>query len=387
MTTIPYGRQHVSEEDIAAVEVVLRSDWLTQGPAVDRFEDVVRAYCGASHAVAVNSATSALHLACRALELGPGDSLWTSPNTFVASANAALYCGAEVDFVDIDPKTYNMSIESLSEKLERGRRAGKLPKVVMPVHFAGQSCDMREIDRLGAHYGFSVIEDASHAIGGSYGGKPVGNCEYSSIAVFSFHPVKIITTGEGGMATTKDAGLAERMRLLRSHGVTRDPRQMTGTAHGPWSYEQIDLGYNYRMTDIQAALGASQMKRIDEFVAKRHEIARRYDELLSNLPVVLPWQDPGTSSAYHLYPVCIDEDRTLHSRLQVFTRLRERHIGVNVHYIPVHTQPYFQSLGLRPGDFPQSECYYAKAISLPIHPRLSEEDQNLVINALGEALQ
>ncbi len=387
MITIPYGRQDVNEEDIAAVETVLRSDWLTQGPAVEKFEDAVRAYCGASHAVAVNSATSALHLACRALDLGPGDILWTSPNTFVASANAALYCGANIDFVDIDPRTYNMSVDALAEKLERCERSNKLPKVVMPVHFAGQSSDMRQIGTLAVRYGFSIVEDASHAIGGSYGGKRIGNCEYSSIAVFSFHPVKIITTGEGGMAITNNPKLASRMRLLRSHGVTRDPEQMTAKAQEPWFYEQIDLGYNYRMTDMQAALGASQMKRIDEFVAKRHQIARHYDDLLSELPLVLPWQDSASRSAYHLYPICVDDVRSAHSRLQVFTRLREGHVGVNVHYIPVHTQPYFRSLGFRPGDYPQAERYYAGAISLPLHARLSDEDQSLVVDTLRNALQ
>lgn len=387
MMTIPYGRQDVSEEDIAAVEAVLRSDWLTQGPAVENFEDVVRAYCGASHAVAVNSATSALHLACRALGLGKGDILWTSPNTFVASANAALYCGADVDFVDIDPRTYNMSARLLEEKLERCDKSGRLPKLVMPVHYAGQPCDMREFARLGARFGFSIVEDASHAIGATYAGKRVGNCEYSSVTVFSFHPVKIVTTGEGGMATTNDPVLARRMRLLRSHGITREPAQMTGPAKGPWFYEQIDLGYNYRMTDIQAALGASQMRRIDDFVAKRHSQAQRYESLLSGLPVSLPWQHPDSRSAYHLYPICIDGDRTSRSRVDVFSRLREGGIGVNVHYIPVHTQPYFRSLGFRPGDFPQAERYYSRTISLPLHPRLSLEDQNRVSNTLREAFQ
>ena len=382
MISIPYGRQDINDEDIDAVEAVLRSDWLTQGPAVERFEEAVTHYCGAAHAVAVNSATSALHLACRALDLGPGDILWTSPNTFVASANAALYCGAGIDFVDIDPRTYNMSVDALAQKLEEREKTGKLPKVVMPVHFAGQSCDMGEIGRLAVRYGFSIIEDASHAIGGQCDGAPVGNCAYSSITVFSFHPVKIITTGEGGMAVTNDAGLSDRMRLLRSHGVTRNPEWMIGEAHGPWYYEQVDLGYNYRLTDMQAALGASQMKRIDEFVAKRHQIAGRYDELLSSLPVVLPWQHPASRSAYHLYPICIDRDHTSSSRSTAFAALRENGIGVNVHYIPVHTQPHFRALGFNPGDFPRAEAYYAGAISIPLHPRMGEDDQMRVVDVL-----
>jgi len=386
MITIPYGRQDVNEEDIAAVETVLRSDWLTQGPAVERFEEAVRTYCGASHAVAMNSATSALHLACRALELGPGDALWTSPNTFVASANAALYCGARIDFVDIDPRTYNMSVAALSEKLEKARKAGRLPKVVMPVHFAGQSCQMEEIASLAKQYKFSVIEDASHAIGGQYKGKAVGSCVHSAITVFSFHPVKIVTTGEGGMAVTQDSGLASRMRLLRSHGVTRDPGQMSSKAHGPWFYEQIDLGYNYRMTDIQAALGASQMGRIEEFVMKRQALAKRYDDLLADLPLLLPWQSPLSRSAYHLYPICLDRDRSSLSRSQVFACLRENGIGANVHYIPVHTQPYFRAFGFDVGDFPQAERYYADAISLPLHPRLQDEDLLRIVAVLRQVL-
>jgi len=386
MGQIPYGRQDVTEEDIAAVEVVLRSDWLTQGPAVELFEDAVRQYCAASFAVAMNSATSALHVACMALELGPGDTLWTSPNTFVASANAALYCGARIDFVDIDDRTYNMSVTALAEKLADARRNGKLPKVVMPVHFAGQSCDMRSIGRLAQEYGFKVIEDASHAIGGHYLGKPVGTCEYSSIAVFSFHPVKIVTTAEGGMAVTNDPETAERMRLLRSHGVTRDPKRMRAAAQGPWYYEQVALGYNYRMTDIHAALGSSQMKRIDAYVRARHAIAARYDEALADLPVVLPWQDPDCHSAYHLYPVQIDALKTSRPRHEVFARLRERQIGVNVHYIPVHTQPYYRALGFEGRSFPAAERYYAGALSLPLFPALDAPRQDSVVRALREAL-
>ncbi|HEX4984487.1 MAG TPA: UDP-4-amino-4,6-dideoxy-N-acetyl-beta-L-altrosamine transaminase [Burkholderiales bacterium] len=382
---IPYGRQDISESDIAAVVEVLRSDWLTQGPVVESFEETVRRHCWAGHAVAVNSATSALHLACRAIGLGPGDTLWTSPNTFVASANAALYCGADVDFVDIDSRTYNLSVPALAEKLERASRSGTLPKVVMPVHFAGQSCDLEGIAQLAHRYGFSVLEDASHAIGGEYKGAPIGDCRFSSMAVFSFHPVKIVTTGEGGMAVTNDSRLADRMRELRSHGITRDPGRMESRAHGPWYYEQTDLGYNYRLTDMQAALGKSQMGRIGEFVDARHRIARRYGELLADLPLILPWQDPDGRSAYHLYPVCIDPARTKASRLEVFGKLRASGIGVNVHYIPVHTQPYYRRLGFRPGDFPAAEGYYGRAMSLPMFPGLTEQAQLDVVACLHEA--
>ena len=387
MIQIPYGRQDINEEDIAAVEAVLRSDWLTQGPAVEGFEEAVRGYCGAACGVAMNSATSALHLACRALGLGPGDLMWTSPNTFVASANAARYCGASVDFVDIDERTYNISTAALTEKLTTVRKQkGVLPKIVMPVHFAGQSCDMREIGRLAKEFGFSVIEDASHAIGGRYLDRPVGDCRYSSIAVFSFHPVKIVTTGEGGMAVTNDAELASRMRLLRSHGVTRDPGQMKGPPQGPWYYEQIELGYNYRMTDIQAALGTSQMQRINDYVRTRHAIAERYDRALADLPVVLPWQSPHTHSAYHLYPIRIDSSKTSRTREEVFARMRNGGIGVNVHYIPVHTQPYYRTLGFKDKSFPVAEQYYKNVMSLPLFPGLDENRQTEVISVLRKAL-
>lgn len=387
MIQIPYGRQGINEEDIAAVEVVLKSEWLTQGPAVERFEEAVRGYCGARHGVAMNSATSALHLACRALGLGPGDLMWTSPNTFVASANAALYCGASVDFVDIDERTYNMSASALAEKLETVRRQnGVLPKIVMPVHFAGQSCDMREIGGLAEEFGFSVIEDASHAIGGRYLDTHVGDCRYSSITVFSFHPVKIVTTGEGGMAVTNDAELASRMRLLRSHGVTRDPQLMKGPLQGSWYYEQIELGYNYRMTDIQAALGTSQMQRIDYFLRMRHAIADRYKEELADLPLVLPWQGPDTYSAYHLYPVRIDPLRTQKKRGEVFARMRAAGIGVNVHYIPAHMQPYYKTLGFEDKVFPVAERYYESVISLPLFPALAVAQQDTVVDELRKAL-
>jgi UDP-4-amino-4,6-dideoxy-N-acetyl-beta-L-altrosamine transaminase len=384
---IPYGRQDISDSDIQAVVAVLRSDFLTQGPAVPAFEAAVARYCDVDYAVAVNSATSALHIACMALGVGKGDVVWTSPITFVASANCALYCGAEVDFVDIDPRTYNLGVEPLAEKLALAAQAGRLPKVVIPVHLCGQACDMQAIHALSQRYGFKIIEDASHAIGGRYKGEPLGNCRYSDITVFSFHPVKIITTGEGGMALTSDAGLAKRMQLLRSHGITRDPADMTQEPDGPWYYEQIDLGFNYRMTDMQAALGLSQMDRLDEFVARRHALARRYDELLADLPVALPWQQPVNYSAYHLYPVVLDRARTEADRGLVFSTMRRAGIGVNVHYIPVHTQPYDRQLGFAAGDFPAAEAYYAGAISLPLYYGLGEQDQDRVVAVLGRVLQ
>lgn len=384
---IPYGRQDVDRADIDAVVEVLQSDWLTQGPSVDRFERAMADYCGAAHAVAICNATAALHLACRALGLGSGDMLWTSPNTFVASANCALYCGANVDFVDIDPATYNMSVAALQTKLEHADRAGKLPKVVVPVHFAGQSCDMRAIRVLADRYGFAIIEDASHAVGAKYLGEPVGSCRYSDVTVFSFHPVKIITTGEGGMALTNRSDVAERLRLLRSHGITRDPESMVGDVEGAWYYEQVDLGFNYRITDIQAALGLSQLQRLGDFVARRTELAARYDRMLAGLPVNLPWQHPDTASAWHLYVICIDESRTSCSRRKLFERLRAAGVGVNVHYIPVHTQPYYRKLGFQRGDFPVAEDYYDHAISLPLFPALTDEQQDEVVAHLASILQ
>ncbi len=383
---IPYGRQDITEADIAAVEAVLRSDFLTQGPAVPRFEQAVAEYCGTAHGVAVNSATSALHIACLALDLGPGDRLWTSPNTFVASANCARYCGAEVDFVDIDPRTYNLSVEALTAKLEQAEREGRLPKIVIPVHFAGQPCDMAAIHALGQRYGFHVIEDASHAIGGKYKGEFIGNGRYSDITVFSFHPVKIITTAEGGMALTNDAELANKMTLLRSHGITRDPAQMTHAPDGPWYYQQIELGFNYRMTDIQAALGISQMARLDHYVARRHKLAARYDALLADLPVNCPWQHPDNYSGLHLYVIRLQLDQIRKTHRAVFDALREQGIGVNLHYIPVHTQPYYQQMGFKAGDFPEAERYYAEAISLPMYQGLTEADQDRVVRTIKDAL-
>ena len=382
---IPYGRQSINQDDIDAVEKILRSDFLTQGPAVPAFEDSIQRYCDVKYGVAVNSATSALHIACLALEVGPGDCVWTTPISFVASANCALYCGATIDFVDINPLTYNLSIERLAEKLSHAERSGKLPKVVIPVHLSGQSCDMEAISRLSQQYGFSVIEDASHAIGGRYQNQPIGNCRYSDITVFSFHPVKIITTGEGGMALTNNPVLAKKMRLFRSHGITREESEMTHDSDGPWYYEQIELGLNYRMTDIQAALGVSQMSRVDAYVAHRHEIAAHYDRLLAGLPVQVPAQDRDYS-ALHLYIIRLKLDLIGKSHHDVFVALREQGVGVNLHYIPIHTQPYYREMGFSSGDFPEAERYYREAISLPIFPGLSETDLDKVVDALKVAI-
>jgi UDP-4-amino-4,6-dideoxy-N-acetyl-beta-L-altrosamine transaminase len=382
---IPYGRQEISQADIDAVVAVLRSDFLTQGPMVPRFEAVIAGYVGVRHAVAVNSATSALHIACLALGLGPGDWLWTTPVTFVASANCGLYCGAQVDFIDIDPRTCNISLSALEHKLALAEQQGKLPKIVVPVHFAGQSCEMKTIKALADRYGFKLIEDASHAIGGKYLGEPVGNCRYSDITIFSFHPVKIVTTAEGGMALTNDPELASRMALLRSHGITREPAQMTHEPDGAWYYQQIALGYNYRMTDMQAALGISQMNRLDEFVARRHEIATRYNVLLAELPLITPWQHQDTHSALHLYPVRLKLDKISTSHRAVFDCLRSQDIGVNLHYIPVHMQPYYQAIGFSVGDYPEAERYYTEAITLPMYPNLSDAQQDQVVKALRRA--
>jgi UDP-4-amino-4,6-dideoxy-N-acetyl-beta-L-altrosamine transaminase len=383
---IPYGRQDITEADIQAVVDVLRSDFLTQGPAVPAFENAVADYCGAQHAVAVNSATSALHIACLALGVGPGDWVWTSPITFVASANCALYCGAQVDFVDIDPRTYNLSLECLAEKLEQAEKTARLPKVVIPVHLAGQPCDMRSIHALGQRYGFKIIEDASHAIGGRYKGKPIGNSRYSDITVFSFHPVKIITTAEGGMVLTNDAQQAKRLRLLRSHGVTRDAADMTHAPDGPWYYQQIDLGFNYRMTDLQAALGSSQMQRLDEFVARRHTIAQRYDGLLAGLPLVTPWQHPDSYSGLHLYVIRFKLAEIRNSHCEVFEALRAAGVGVNLHYIPVYRQPYYERIGFKAEHCPEAERYYAEAMSLPMYSGLTDKQQDQVVSALRAAV-
>ena len=384
---IPYGQQDINQADIDSVVDVLQSDFLTQGPQVPLFEKKVSDYCGSEFGVAVNSATSALHVACLALGLGKGDWLWTSPNTFVASANCGLYCGAKIDFVDIDPRTYNLSAEKLEQKLIQAKKNDNLPKIVIPVHFAGQSCDMRKIHSLSQEYGFKIIEDASHAIGGKYLDQPIGGCQYSDIAVFSFHPVKIITTAEGGLATTNDKELSERMRLFRSHGVTRDPELMTKESSGSWYYQQVELGFNYRVTELQAALGVSQIERLDEFVTLRHKRQKRYDKFLKNLPVVTPYQDMDSYSALHLYPIQIQTDKVKSTRKEIFKALRKNDIGVNVHYIPVHTQPYYENKGFKKGDFPNAESYYESAISIPLFHAMTFEQQDQVIVALEKVLK
>jgi len=369
---IPYGRQDISQTDIDAVVEVLRSDFLTQGPMVPRFEEAVAQYCGTQHAVAVNSATSALHIACLALDLGPGDLLWTSPNTFVASANCAIYCGAEIDFVDIDPRTYNMSVERLKEKLIHSEKEGRLPKIVMPVHFAGQACDMPAIYALSQQYGFKIIEDASHAIGASYNNIKIGSCNHSNITVFSFHPVKIITTGEGGMAMTNDTTVANHMQRLRTHGITNDIELMQPRPDNEiWNYQQIELGFNHRMADMQAALGLSQMQRLDEFVSRRHEIAERYDADLRSLPITTPHQAPDAYPSYHLYPIRVSEAESGKTQRQVYDSLWQNGVAANLHYIPVHRQPYYERLGFKAGDFPEAEQFHREVISLPMYPLLA----------------
>lgn len=383
---IPYGRQDITQADIDAVVAVLQSDYLTQGPMVPAFERVVANHVGAKHALAVNSATSALHIACLALGLGPGDWLWTTPITFVASANCGLYCGAKVDFVDIDPRTYNLSSQALEAKLIQAKETGTLPKVLVAVHLCGQPCDMAAIHALGQEYGFKIIEDASHAIGGRYKDEFIGNGRYSDITVFSFHPVKIITTAEGGMALTNSDELAAEMALLRSHGITRDAVQMTHAPDGPWYYQQIGIGFNYRMTELQAALGVSQMQRLDAYVARRHELARRYDQFLADLPVVTPWQHPDSYSGLHLYVIRLQLEKVKKTQRQVFEGLRESGVGVNLHYIPVHTQPHYERMGFKSGDFVEAERYYAEAISLPMYQTLTEAQQDEVLAAIRKVL-
>ena len=381
---IPYGKQNINQADIDSVIDVLKSDFLTQGPQVPLFEDKVTKYCGARHGVAVNSATSALHIACLALDLGRGDYLWTSPNSFVASANCGLYCGAQVDFVDIDPLTYNLSSLELEKKLIQAKKENKLPKIVIPVHFAGQSCDMRKIHSLSKKYDFKIVEDASHAIGGKYLDRPIGGCQYSDITVFSFHPVKIITTAEGGLATTNSAKLAEKMQLFRSHGVTRDAKLMTKETEGDWYYQQVELGFNYRMTELQAALGVTQMDRLDEFVTARHNLQERYDLLLDS-SIIKPYQDQDSYSALHLYPIQINLEGTNKSRQNIFSELRKNDIGVNVHYIPIHTQPYYQKFGYQKGDFPNAEKFYSRSLSLPLYFDMTYEQQDFVLKVLARA--
>lgn len=384
---IPYGKQDITQEDIDAVVEVLQSSRITQGPAIEHFEQAVASYCGVKYAVAVSSATAGLHIACLALDLNQDDILWTSPNTFVASANCGCYCGAAVDFVDIDPNSYNLNVEALEKKLAKAETEGKLPTVVVPVHLAGQSCEMGKIADLAQKYGFRVIEDASHGIGATYQGKPVGGCEYSDMVVFSFHPVKIITTGEGGMVLTNQEQLYQKLIRLRTHGITRDPELMTETSHGGWYYQQLELGLNYRITDIQAALGASQMKRLDQFVTRCRDLAQRYNELLQDLPLTLPWQHPDTNSSWHLYIIRLQLEKIQKSHQQIFQELRDAQIGVNLHYIPVHTQPYYQQLGFQWGDFPNAEQYYREAISIPLYYGLTEADHDRVIQTLRQILK
>ena len=379
---IYYGRQDIDKDDVEAVREVLESDFLTQGPAIERFEKTVASYCGAKYAVAVCNATAALHIACRAAGLQQGDVLWTTPNTFVASANCGLYCGADVDFVDIDEQTYNMSVQELEKKLAS---SAKKPKVLVPVHFSGQPCDMEPIRRLAKEYGVTIIEDASHAIGAEYKGRRIGSCEYSDMTVFSFHPVKIITTGEGGMVLTNNLDLYEKLKLYRTHGITREPNLMSRN-DGPWYYEQIDLGYNYRVTDMQAALGCSQMKRLPEFLQRRRYLANRYSELLADLPLTLPYQKADTNSAWHLYVVRLRENRTLSQKNRLFQEMKGQGIALNMHYIPVHLQPYYQKMGFKRGDFPVSEAYYDEAFTLPLYYRLTDEDQVKVADALRLSL-
>ena len=379
---IPYGRQSLDQADIDAVVAVLQSDWLTQGPTIERFEQAMADRCQADFAVAVCNATAALHIACLAAGLGPGDRLWTTPNTFLASANCGRYCGAEVDFVDIDPLTWNLDADALKARLEAAEDSGTLPKVLVAVAFSGQSCDMRLIAELAERYAFTVIEDASHAVGASYAVRPVGCGDFAAMTVFSFHPVKIITSAEGGMVLTNRPELAERLQRLRSHGMTRDPQHMTEASHGPWYYQQVELGFNYRITDLQAALGLSQLNKLDGFIERRRELAARYDRLLASLPLTLPSPQPEAESAWHLYVVRLQLDRIKLSHRQVFEGLRAAGVGVNLHYIPVHLQPYYRDLGFAEGDFPQAERYYAEAISLPLFPLLSDEQQDFVVEQL-----
>jgi len=384
---IPYGRQEITEADIAEVEKVLRSDFLTQGPTTPKFEQAVTNYCGVKHAIAVNSATSALHIACLALNLGPGDWLWTSPNTFVASANCGRYCGADIDFVDINPKTYNMCVEALSEKLFKADKLGKLPKIVVPVHFAGQPCDMPAIYDLSKRYGFKIIEDASHAIGASYNKIKVGSCTHSDITVFSFHPVKIITTAEGGMALTNNKDIADKISRLRTHGITKDKKKMEERPKNEiWNYQQIELGFNYRMNDLQAALGLNQMKRLDQYIKRRHKIAEHYDIKLKNLPLITPWQLPYVYSSYHLYPILIKDNLSPKTQRQVYDELIKNNIMVNLHYIPVHRQPYYENLGFKKNDFPIAEKLHKEIISIPIYPSIQVEQQDYVLETLKKVI-
>ena len=384
---IPYGRQWIDDADIQAVVETLRSDWLTQGPAVGKLETAIAELCHVPHAVAVNSATSALHIACLAIGAGPGDAVWTVPNTFVASANCARLCGADVDFVDIDARTYNISLSALQQKLREAKSAGRVPKALISVHFSGRAPDQEAIWALAKDYGFRVIEDASHSVGATHAGEPVGSCRWSDIAVFSFHPVKIVTTAEGGLATTRDAALAERMARLRTHGITKDPQLLSRQDEGGWYYEQIELGLNYRLTDMQAALGLSQLRRLDAFLRRRRELVARYDRLLADLPVTRPLVDLLEESAWHLYVIRIDPQRAGKTRRQVYDAMRAAGIGVQVHYIPVHLHPYYRALGFKPGHCPEAERYSEEALSLPLYPALSDAEQDRVVDALRGILR
>ncbi|CAM3043085.1 TPA: UDP-4-amino-4,6-dideoxy-N-acetyl-beta-L-altrosamine transaminase [Legionella pneumophila] len=383
---IPYGRQDIDQCDIEFVIETLNSDWLTQGPRISQFESAIANYCVVKHAIAVSNGTAALHLICMALGIGAGDLVWTTPNTFVASANCARFCGADVDFVDIDPKTYNLSVDALERKLKFSAETGKLPKLVIPVHFAGQSCDMEAIYSLSKKYHFHIVEDACHAIGGNYKNYKIGSCQFSDATVFSFHPVKLITTGEGGMVVTNNDELNLKLRTLLTHGITREPTLMNEEPHGPWYYQQITLGYNYRITDIQSALGISQLRKLNGYVNRRHELAKYYDSKLQELPLVIPYQANYNYSAYHLYVIRLKLNTINKTRLSVFNELREAGIGVNVHYIPVHLQPYYRQLGFKKGDFPEAEKYYEEAITLPLFPTLTEKQQDYIINQLNKIL-
>lgn len=384
MPLIPYGRQSINNNDIDDVIEVLKSSFLTQGPKIGEFEATIANYVGSQYAIAVNSGTSALHLACLALGLGSGDRLWTSAISFVASANCGRYCGADVDFIDIDPRTLNIDTEKLADKLLNAKREKRLPKILVVVHFAGLPCDMDEIKHLADKFGFYIIEDAAHALGASYQESRIGDCKYSDLCTFSFHPIKSITSGEGGMITTQSERWAEKMRQLRSHGINKDTQTISESGEGDWYYEQTDLGYNYRITDIQAALGISQASRLEHFITQRTAIALRYDKLLVDLPLQLPPRVENRKSAWHLYVIQVEDAKI---RRKVFDKLRNEGIGVQVHYIPIHLQPYYRAIGFKRDDFPVAENYYEKTISLPIFPELSEEDQDSVVRILGDALR
>ncbi len=379
---IPYGHQNIIQEDINSIIDILHSDWITQGPVIEKFEKAMANHCNAKYAVAVSSGTAALHLSCLSLDLKSGDYAWTSPNTFVASANCALYCGSNIDFVDIDKRTLNISIEKLEEKLIKAKKENKLPKILIPVHFAGNICDMNEIKSLSDKYGFKIIEDAAHALGSAYKNTKTGSCEFSDITTFSFHPVKIITTGEGGMILTNKKEIYEKLLMLRTHGITRNEQFMKSDSEGPWYYEQVDLGFNYRITDIQSALGLSQLKRLDDFIKRRNYLAERYNNLLKDLPITLPVINKDCYSAWHIYVIRLNLNAIKKTRKQVFNELKSANVGVNVHYIPVHTQPFYKSLGFKKGDFPNSEKYYEEAITLPLFYDLTEEEQDYIVSAL-----